>query len=101
MQLESNYGHPSISPSIVRYAGRPPCPPPSVYIMHGISLGHNGLIIYHERSSHAYPNQHGRRPCALTERLAGQVPRAADLLRADHHRPGGAGLYRVGLPGGG
>lgn len=32
---------------------------------------------------------------------AGEVPRAADVLRADHHRPGGAGLHPLGLPRGG
>ena len=37
----------------------------------------------------------------FTERFHGEVPRPADVLRADHHRPGRAGLHRVGLPGGG
>lgn len=36
-----------------------------------------------------------------TERFVDQVPRPADLLRADHHRHGDPGLHRLGLPGGG
>lgn len=36
-----------------------------------------------------------------TERLVDQVPRAADVVRADHHRHGRPGFYRLGVPGGG
>ena len=47
---------------------------------------------------HSPPGLHSRAP---TERLPSEVPRAADFLRADHHRPGRAWLHRVGLPSGG
>lgn len=36
-----------------------------------------------------------------TERLDYQVPRSADVVRADHHRHGRPGFYRLGVPGGG